>query len=238
MSNVSIIIPARWGSSRFPGKPLAKINGKEMILHVADGCAPAFGKDVVYVVTDDDRISNCVTKSGFKVIMTRKDQVFHTGMDRVAYAAKFLDSEYIINVQGDEPLVDFRDLQRMYGKRKPVLNCYQRILTKDQINNRNTIKIITKKANELLYASREMVPSKGADYKKQVCLYMFKKDNLLELYGEGKKVGTLEFGEDVEILRILDYCDDVYMMKVDGKYQSVDVPEDIVKVERLLNGEK
>jgi 3-deoxy-manno-octulosonate cytidylyltransferase (CMP-KDO synthetase) len=239
MNNVSIVIPARWSSSRFTGKPLSKINGKEMILWVADGCAPAFGKDVVYVVTDDDRTSNCVTKHGYRVIMTRKDQAFHTGTDRVAYAAKFLDSEYIINVQGDEPLVNYEDIRRVSAEQLfSVINCYQKIYDGREIESRNTIKMITNKDDELLYASREPIPLFANGHKKQVGIYMFKRHNLLELYGENKKKGILEVGEDVEILRILDSGDDVYMVEVAGNYQSVDVSEDIEKVERILNAKK
>lgn len=116
--DVSIIIPARYDSTRFPGKPLAKINGKEMILHTVDGCSKAFGKECVFVTTDDNRISDVVTSAGYKVIMTSKEQPLLTGSDRVAYAASFLDSYYIINVQGDEPLINPEDIRNVYSAMK------------------------------------------------------------------------------------------------------------------------
>ena len=242
MSNVSIIIPARWDSTRFPGKPLAKINDKEMILHVADGCRLAFGKNSVYVATDDERISDCVTKAGYKVIMTKKDQVFETGTDRVAYAAKFLDSEYIINVQGDEPLVNSDDIEKVYHKlvqhcEYPFgygycsINCYKECSGIDK-KNTNTIKMVIDEMSELVYASRQAIPTFGKKFKKQVCIYGFKRDLLVKTFGVGKNKSDIEKTEDIEILRFMGESP-VLMVEVQGKYQSVDVPEDIQKVERI-----
>ncbi len=242
MSEVSIIIPARYGSSRYPGKPLAKINGKEMILHVADGCAPAFGKDRVYIVTDDNRISDVVTKSKYKSIMTLKDQVFNTGTDRVAYAAAFLDSHYIINVQGDEPLINHEDIRNVYGAmiHNPgyVVNCYSPCRDSGK-DNKNTIKIILNNHESefqtLRYMSRSPIPSKSINYKKQVCIYGWDRHSLMDIFGERKQCSEMEEGEDIEILRALDCGKKVKMVAVMGNYQSVDTPKDVKKVEKILN---
>ena len=105
------IIPARFASSRFPGKPLAKLNGKEMILWVAENCSRAVNPSNVYIATDDKRISDTVIKKGFKVIITSPDLI--TGTDRVAEASKNLDYEIFINVQGDEPLIEVEAINQL-----------------------------------------------------------------------------------------------------------------------------
>jgi 3-deoxy-manno-octulosonate cytidylyltransferase (CMP-KDO synthetase) len=261
MNNVTIIIPARYDSTRFPGKPLALINNKPMILHVCDGCAPAFGKDKVVVTTDDDRISDVVTNAGYNVVMTRKDQVFHTGMDRVSYASKFVESDYIINVQGDEPLVCAEDIVYVYEELQmenlyKVINCFKVCNHRDygvemvssqydggdwiskfefEFENTNTIKVI-EDAGSLIYMSRQPIPIYCDNFKKQVCIYGFKKSILTDYYGENKCKRVMEDSENIEILRVLAgkrYR--IEMLEVKNEYQSVDVPEDIEKVERILN---
>lgn len=243
MNDVSIIIPARYDSTRFPGKPLAKIKGREMILHTADGCSNAFGKDYVYVVTDDSRISNVVTNAGYRVIMTRKDQVFNTGTDRVAYAAKLLDSSYIINVQGDEPLINSVDIKRVYSMMKHfpgyTINCYS-VCTDNDKSNENTIKVVLNNHESLegtlLYMSRAPIQAKNTIYKKQVCIYGWNRYILMDMFGENKEKSDLEAGENIEILRVLDCDRKILMIPVFGEYQAVDVPSDIKKVEDVLNG--
>ena len=260
MKTVSIIIPARYDSTRFPGKPLALINNKPMILHVCDGCAPAFGKDRVYVTTDDDRIKEVVENAGYKVIMTTKEQVFLTGSDRVAYASQFVNSEYIISVQGDEPLVKNYDIESVYHKLIDlfdIVNCYKVCkqergfaipdgfqTSHDGINwtsvyytpieNKNTIKVITA-SGRLSYMSRSPIPFKSDKYKKQVCIYGFRKNILQQYFGEGIEKCEMEECEDIEILRFINYGYSVRMIEVKNEYQSVDESSDIEKVEKILN---
>ena len=121
-----VIIPARFASSRFPGKPLAKLHGKEMILWVAENCCRAVTSDNVYIATDNKKISELVVKKGFQVINTRSDLL--TGTDRVAEASKNLNYEIFINVQGDEPLIDHRDILRAIDLKKQypesIINSY------------------------------------------------------------------------------------------------------------------
>lgn len=245
MSNVSIIIPARWGSSRFPGKPLAKINGKEMILHTVSGCVPAFGKKAVFVVTDDERISDVVTSAGYQVIMTPKDLKFETGTDRVAYASKKLDSYFVINVQGDEPLIDYNDILSVYNSLKVypeyVINCCSSIDDGD-VENTNTVKVIRKPQGEFMYMSRSVIPHKKTDYhhKRQVCIYGYNTTNLYSVFGEGRNRSSLESSEDIELLRFINDCygTKIKILYLNNSYQAVDVPEDIEKVERILNERK
>ena len=104
MNNIKIIIPARYGSSRFPGKPLKLICGKELILHVAERCRKVLGNKHLFIATDSPRIKERVIKNKFNVIMTSTKCL--TGTDRVAQASKKISGKIFINVQGDEPLIN------------------------------------------------------------------------------------------------------------------------------------
>ena len=112
----AIIIPARYKSSRFPGKPLAKILGKEMILRVLNICAKAINKKNIYVATDDNRIKIRVLENNFQAIMTPKQ--CKTGTDRVAIASKKINARIFVNVQGDEPLINYKDIKKLYLPKK------------------------------------------------------------------------------------------------------------------------
>ena len=109
--NVSIVIPARFNSSRYKGKPLVKILGREMILRVADICAKVLDKKNIFIATDSKKISKIVSRAGYNFLMTSKKCL--TGTDRVAEAAKKIKSKIIINVQGDEPAIEPRDILKV-----------------------------------------------------------------------------------------------------------------------------
>jgi len=111
-NNGAVVIPARLKSSRFPGKPLAKINGKMMIHHVYDRCVKAVGKRLVYVATDDSVISKAVKNFGGNVIMTSPDCL--TGTDRLAEANMQLDYDFLVNVQGDEPMINPESIRTIF----------------------------------------------------------------------------------------------------------------------------
>ena len=113
-----VIIPARYKSSRFPGKPLIRLLGKPMILWVADLCSTAIGKKNVFIATDDNEISNTITNEGYQAIMTSKDCL--TGTDRLAEAAKKINADIYVNVQGDEPLVNPKDIQNIIEEKKNI----------------------------------------------------------------------------------------------------------------------
>ena len=108
---VAIIIPARFESKRFPGKPLKKILNKELIIWVAEACSKVKESNLVYIATDDERISDRANELGFKTVLTSKDCL--TGTDRVAEASTELDSDIIINIQGDEPLLNPEHIQQV-----------------------------------------------------------------------------------------------------------------------------
>lgn len=242
MEGVTIIIPARYGSSRFPGKPLAEILGKPMILHVCERVA-RMGANVV-VATDDDRIAGVVIAAGHKAVMTN-DAL--TGTDRVAAAMEKITGRGVgaqrqnifVNVQGDEPLIDTSAVIAVVeAKRKnrfEVINAMTE-LQPDEAESRDVVKAVVKKDHRLAYASRLPIPGgrEGNQAKwKQLGLYAFNRDELRKFAAYGKR-SPLEVAEDVEILRFVEMGHPVRMVEVKGSAQSVDQPEHIAIVEGLM----
>jgi len=233
---VSVIIPARYESSRFPGKPLAKLFGKEMILWVCEKASQAVGVENVYVASDSDKIFEVVKKSGYKYIETPSDLV--TGTDRVAYASKFVDSDIIINIQGDEPLIEPEDILRVVQSKKEnpekIINCYSKISKSESINDLKIPKIALSDDQNLLYISRGAIPfskSGGSAVYKQVCIYGFNKKDLKIFNNKKTKTEKLE---DIEIIRCLDNNIIVKMVETFTKVIAVDYPEDIDFIENML----
>ena len=235
-----VIIPARYKSSRFPGKPLKKILGKEMILWVSESSANAVGKNNVYIATDTLEISNLLKKHSFKTILTSDKAP--TGTDRICEAAELLDYEIIINVQGDEPLVDPIDIKECikYKKEFPekIINGYTFIKDSEDPNNINIPKVVTNDVEELIYISRKAIPgykdssNKPTKYKKQVCIYGFNNNDLLKFKRHGKS--SIEIFEDIEILRFFDLNKKILMFKCISPSIAVDIPADIEKVENYI----
>ena len=241
MNNSScVIIPARYESSRFPGKPLKKILGKEMILWVSESCSKAVGKKNVYVATNHFEINNLLIKNGFNTIMTSNKA--ETGTDRIAECVENLNYEIIINVQGDEPLVDPEDIKKCikYKKQFPekIINGYTFLNKKEDPNNVNIPKLVTNDKNELIYMSRKAIPGYKNDknkpilYKKQVCIYGFHKKELVSFKAHGKS--KIENFEDIEILRFFELNKTILMFECISPTIAVDVPEDIEIVENFL----
>ena len=235
-----VIIPARFNSSRFPGKPLVKLCGKEMILRVAEICSKAVGISNVFIATDDNRISNLVSERGFQAILTRPDLL--TGTDRVAEASKNLDYEIYVNVQGDEPLIDPDDILKAIELKsnypKSVINSYCSITKNENPNNLNIPKVVMKENHDLIYISRAKIPqSKNNDedqiYNKQVCIYSYSKSDLDKFLRYGRKSSTEKI-EDIEILRFFDLNINIKMFKASKSSLAVDVPEDVKKVENAI----
>ena len=142
--SVIIIIPARYKSSRFVGKPLVKLFNKPMIQWVAELSARVVGKENVYIATEDNKIKVAVDKMGYNVVMTSENCL--TGTDRLAEVAKKIDADIYINVQGDEPLVDPKDIQKVidFKKQYPndVINGYTRMEKNEDPQSLNKPKII------------------------------------------------------------------------------------------------
>ena len=155
-----IIIPARFKSSRFPGKPLTPILGKPMILWVAEICAKVLPVEFVYIATDDSRIKEIVENAGFNVVMTSEKAL--TGTDRIADAANQIDADIYINVQGDEPLLNPNDILSIINIKKKypneVINGYCRISDNEDPTSLNIPKVVFNENSQMIYMSRQLIP--------------------------------------------------------------------------------
>jgi 3-deoxy-manno-octulosonate cytidylyltransferase (CMP-KDO synthetase) len=232
MLNYVIVIPARAESSRFPGKPMALINGVPMITHVIDACLECSSH--VIVATDSIDIYDYVGATGASAIMTPAS--CKTGTDRVAEAVRAIECRYVINVQGDEPLVDPQDIGTIInaGSFCGATNGFAEITGTPSPKD---IKVVMGEDGQLLYASRATIPGSkegGRPRHKQVCIYGIRKSLLMQFYGVNKNKSVNEEVEDVEILRLVDNGIPVNMIKCTETY-SVDYPEDVAVVEGLLN---
>ena len=236
-----VIIPARYKSSRFPGKPLVNLLGKPMILWVSELSAKAVGQENVYIATDDKRISKVVVDAGFNAIMT-SDKCF-TGTDRLAEAAKQISADIYINVQGDEPLVNPKDIINIIKAKEQyydeIINGYCSISDDEDPNNVNIPKVIFTEDNSLVYMSRQAIPGfkdnsqAPSQYYKQVCIYAFTADELKSYADYGRK-STLEASEDIEIIRFLEWGKKIRMVETSPGSLAVDAQEDVAKVEQGL----
>jgi 3-deoxy-manno-octulosonate cytidylyltransferase (CMP-KDO synthetase) len=236
-----VIIPARYKSSRFPGKPLVHLLGKPMILWVSELSAQAVGKENVYIATDDERISKVVTTAGFNAIMTSEQCL--TGTDRLAEAANRIQADIYINVQGDEPLVNPKDIINIIKAKElhydEIINGYCPIADDEDPNNVNIPKVIFTEDNSLVYMSRKAIPGfkdedkSPSQYYKQVCIYAFTAGELKSYADYGRK-STLEASEDIEIIRFLEWGKKIRMVETNPGSLAVDVQEDVVKVEQGL----
>ena len=231
-----VVIPARYKSSRFPGKPLAKINGKEMILHVAEKAEQAVSKENVYIATENFEIANVVKSKGFNVIITSDSCL--TGTDRVAEASYEIKADIFVNVQGDEPMIDPKDIKKAIQLKQNhpeyVINCMSKLHKDEDPTNKKIPKIICDLQNNLIYSSRNVIPgSKGttsSDIMKQICIYVFSKNQLHQFYDTKKT--PHESYEDIEIVRCIEKGIKVKMMEVDKVSYAVDNPEDIKIIEK------
>lgn len=238
-NNGAVIIPARYKSSRYPGKPLADIMGKPMIQHVYEQCANAVGSGNVYVATDSNDIEACV--KGFSGNVIRTSENCLTGTDRIAEANKELNFDFIVNVQGDEPLVQPNDVKkvfsRMEGDISHVINCYCDI-DKEEINMSSVPKVVISESKKLIYMSRSGIPFdknlKANAMYKQVCIYGFSNSHLEKFIAHPNK-SLNESYEDIEILRFLEMDIPVQMLKVEKGSIAVDTPNDLTRVIKILS---
>jgi 3-deoxy-manno-octulosonate cytidylyltransferase (CMP-KDO synthetase) len=234
----AVVIPARYQSSRFPGKPLVDILGKPMIQHVYDACVEAVGKALVYVATDSDLIRRVVESFDGQVVMTSENCL--TGTDRLAEVNKSLDLDFLINVQGDEPMISSQDIRSLFDMMSKdstsVLNCYCAIEPEEK-ESPTVPKVVVSNSSKLLYMSRTGVPydknlCSHARFK-QVCIYGFSK-NHLKFFSSQHQKSTNEMHEDIEILRLLDFDIPVHMIKVAAGSYAVDTPEDLILIRELM----
>jgi 3-deoxy-manno-octulosonate cytidylyltransferase (CMP-KDO synthetase) len=239
-SDFAIVIPARYRSTRFPGKPLAEIIGKPMIQHVWERCIEALNPSDVFVATDDERIRKACEGFGASVLMT-SDQCL-TGTDRVAEAALQLDHSFIVNVQGDEPMIDAKDILTVADAFRSgdggVVNAMAPIVEEREYWSPNVPKVVTDPNGRLQYMSRAPIPAnKAKTFEKawkQVCIYAFSREHLARFSAASEK-GPLESIEDIEILRFIEMGIGVSLVELASTSMAVDTPEDLEQVVRALS---
>lgn len=240
-----VVIPARYSSSRYPGKPLVELLGKPMIIWVAELASKAVSKENVYVATDDHKISSIVERWGFQTVLTSSECL--TGTDRLAEASKKIYADVYINVQGDEPLVCPEDIKNIAEYKKSnmgiIVNGFCYLNKFEDPNSVNIPKVIMNETNRLVYMSRAALPgfkeTKNApeNFKKQVCIYAFTSTELKMFSDFGRK-SELEKSEDIELLRFLEMDKDIHMIETRSGSLAVDAPEDVeaVEAEMLARG--
>lgn len=235
------VIPARMGSSRFPGKPLALIHGLPMIEHVYKRSAISESLDELYVATCDKEIYDAVEQFGGRAIMT--DICHERCTDRVAEAVNDMDLDIVVIIQGDEPLVypDMIDQAVKAIAEDDSIVCVNLMAEMENdadFNDPNEVKVVVDNENNALYFSREPIPSnkkydgKYARYK-QVCIMPFRKDFLVKY--NNLEPTPLEIIESVDMLRILEHGYKVKMVHTERKTLSVDTLEDLLRVEQVIN---
>tara|TARA_B100000575_G_C23045822_1_gene601990 strand:- start:393 stop:1130 length:738 start_codon:yes stop_codon:yes gene_type:complete len=233
-----VVIPARYKSSRFPGKPLAILDGKPLVKHVYDLCVQAVGKDKTFIATDAQEIQEVVKEFGGNCIMTSESNL--TGTDRIAEVARKLKYDFYINVQGDEPFINHEDIKAIFSIMENddsnVLNCYCEIRS-DEMNDYSVPKVVFSDKNDLIYISRGDIPfnknGMGSPKYKQVCIYGFNHQHLRE-FSNCKSKMFIEANEDIEIIRFLELGIKVKMVKVKNVSIAVDTPEDLIIAEKFI----
>jgi 3-deoxy-manno-octulosonate cytidylyltransferase (CMP-KDO synthetase) len=238
MNRGAVVIPARYQSTRFPGKPLADIHGKSMIQHVHDACVEAVGKDLVYIATDSDLIKKEAESFYGNIIMTSEKCL--TGTDRLAEVNEILELDFLINVQGDEPMISPQHIKKIFNNMTQdstsVLCCYCDIDAREK-ESPTVPKVVVSNSSKLLYISRSGIPYdkelKSHARFKQVCIYGFGRDHL-KFYSSQVTKSSNEVFEDIEILRFLDFDIPVHMIKVSAGSYAVDTPEDLLRIRELM----
>ncbi len=247
--NIIAIIPARMGSSRYPGKPLAKILGVPMVGHVALRAAMSKTLSATYIATCDQEIMDYAASIKIPAIMTADTHTRCT--DRTAEALLKIEAEtgrrvdVVVMVQGDEPMLtpDMIDAALKPLLDEPELNVVNLMADIESVQafeDPNEVKVVVDKFNNALYFSREAIPSRkkgvaDVPMKKQVCIIPFRRDYLLHFNALPEM--PLEIIESVDMMRILEQGDKVRMVPVQARTSSVDTPEDLRRVEEMMRGD-
>ncbi len=238
---VAAVIPARFGATRLPGKPLASIAGRPLIQWVFDGCCGARRVDRILVATDDARIAQTCREFGAETVMTRSDHP--SGTDRVAEAASGLECDVVVNVQGDEALIrgDLVDatVEALERDAELPMATLAHPAEPDALGDPNRVKVTLDHRGRALYFSRSQIPYprnaevEGLRWWQHVGLYAYRRD-FLETF-VALAPSPLERCEGLEQLRALENGYPIGVAVIEG-WQSVpvDVPEDIARVEELL----
>ena len=250
---VVAVIPARYGSTRLPGKPLAPIGGKPMIQHVYESASKARELDRVLVATDDRRIERVVKSFGGEVVMTSRRHA--SGTDRLAEAARKIKADWLVNVQGDLPFIEPQTIARAVRPMRrdaaiPMGTVCTPIYDESEWRDPNIVKVLTDRGGFALYFSRSPIPyvrngaprldGQGRSWKgnrrlwgyRHLGLYVYRREFLLKF--AALRPTALERSESLEQLRALEHGYRIYVAEVDERSVEVDTAEDLAKAERYL----
>jgi 3-deoxy-manno-octulosonate cytidylyltransferase (CMP-KDO synthetase) len=234
------VIPARYASSRFPGKALVSIGGKTMLQHVWEKASQSRYLTSLVIATDDERIRDAAQQFHARAIMTRSDHV--SGTDRVAEAASASNARIVVNIQGDEPMldpaaIDAAILGMLEHDGVPMGTLKKRIENATEVNDPNVVKVATDHHGNALYFSRSPIPfarrgpAERVEYFKHIGLYVYRREFLLG-YSD-LPVGPLEEAERLEQLRALENGYKIHVIETESESLGVDTPEDWERVSAL-----
>ena len=234
------VIPCRYQSSRFPGKPLALIDDKPMMWHVYQRALESNILDEVYIATDDERIIKVADEYGLNAIMTSNQH--ETGTDRVAEVASKIRADHYVNIQGDEPFIEPNAIklvaQSIIDCDNPLVqaaNAYTPMQEISDVVDTNTVKVVMDVNRRVLAYSRQPIPypkENIAKYHKQLGLYAFKQSGL-QVFSENIPA-NLETVEGVEMYRLLEHGYSIQMVETNDASISVDTPSDLIRVQKVF----
>jgi len=240
-SSYVVVIPARYASSRFPGKALAELGGKTVLRRCFEQVRQVVPTDHIIIATDDERIADECRTHGMPFAMTSPSCL--TGTDRVAQVAQQRSEEWFVNVQGDEPFLDPHGLTKLLtataqaNESIGVINAYSTISQANEFHSPTVPKVVVDQNNRLLYISRAAIPTTKelsfVSANRQIGMYAFRRDALRQFAAHGTKT-PLESIEDVEILRFVEMGVPVQMIAVDSVGIAIDTPEDLERAREFL----
>ena len=239
---VSALIPARLNSTRLEKKLIKNLDGIPVIVRTYQNICSTKLFDEVVVVTDSDEIINVLKEFDIKFLKSKEDH--NTGTDRIAEFSKKFKSDIIINVQGDEPFVLKEDLSKIINKFKNdienkinVISLMTKLISIEEINNPNNVKVVVDKNNNSLMFSRAIIPYKrvenNVNYFKHIGIYAFR-NSFLNKFKKFKQT-NLELTEMIEALRIIEHGYNIHMIEIDHEQISIDTIDDFNKAKSMLN---
>lgn len=239
---VIAVIPARYASTRLPGKLMEDLCGKPVIMRTYEAAVGTGLFDDVFVVTDSDVIFKQITLEGGKAVMSRKEH--ESGSDRIAEAIEHMEADIVVNVQGDEPFIIKEPLEQLIGVFRQdegslvdLASLMCEITDVEAINSPNNVKVVTDQSGNALYFSRSVIPyprdqSAGARYFRHIGIYAFRKQALLDFYSLPMK--SLEATEKLEQLRYLEFGKRIRMVETTHAGIGIDTMEDLEQARELF----
>ncbi len=237
---VIAVIPARFASTRFPGKVLADLNGKVILQHVWEKCQKCRLLDKVLIACDDKKIFDAVKVFGADVVMTSVKHV--SGTDRIAEAVRKLNFDIVVNVQADEPLIESKTIDQLakalINDRSAVMaTVIKKTTDKIEIENPNVVKVVIDQKKYAIYFSRHAIPyqrgAEAGDHYKHLGIYAYRKKFLMQFSKLPKS--SLEISEKLEQLRVIEAGYKIKTILTNMETIGVDTPEDLAKVKKYLN---